>query len=147
MSSTTSAAARQQATEEHATDRAAARLARLPTPFWIFTLTLAGILVGITVTKGVQDPDFFWHVTAGQWIAEHGRVPTTDPFSFTWAGQPWTPHEWLSELLMYWLVSGVGRTGALFVFGLFPAAIVISQGLMLARQGVEPAWRSRCRPC
>ena len=44
------------------------------------------MLVGITVTKGVQDPDFFWHVTAGQWIADHGRVPNTDPFSFTWAG-------------------------------------------------------------
>jgi hypothetical protein len=112
-------------------------LRRLPTPFWIFTLTLAGILVGITVTKGVQDPDFFWHITAGQWIAEHGQVPSTDPFSFTWAGQPWTPHEWLSELLMYWLVSAVGRTGALFAFGLFPAAIVISQGLMLSRRGVS----------
>ncbi len=95
------------------------------------------MLVGITVTKGVQDPDFFWHLTAGQWMADHGQVPSTDPFSFTWAGQPWTPHEWLSELLMYWLVSGVGRTGALFAFGLFPAAIVISQGLMLSRQGVS----------
>ena len=91
MSSTTSAAARQQATDEHAPDRAAARLARLPTPFWLFTLTLAGVLVGITVTKGVQDPDFFWHLTAGQWMADHGQVPSTDPFSFTWAGQPWTP--------------------------------------------------------
>ncbi len=137
MSSTTSAAAREQPAEQRTADRAADRLRRLPTPFWIFTLALAGVLVGITVTKGVQDPDFFWHVTAGQWIADHGRVPSTDPFSFTWAGQPWTPHEWLSELLMYWLVSGVGRTGALFVFGLFPAAIVISQGLMLSRQGVS----------
>jgi hypothetical protein len=137
MSSTTSTAAAEQTVEARRADRAAERLARLPTPFWIFTLALAGVLVGITVTKGVQDPDFFWHVTAGQWIAEHGRVPNTDPFSFTWAGQPWTPHEWLSELLMYWLVSAVGRTGALFVFGLFPAAIVISQGLMLSRQGVS----------
>jgi hypothetical protein len=117
-------------------DRAAATLRRLPSPFWIFTIALAGVLVGITVTKGVQDPDFFWHVTAGQWIAAHGSVPNTDPFSFTWAGKPWTPHEWLSELLMFWLVSGVGRTGALFVFGLFPAAIVLTQGAMLARQGV-----------
>jgi hypothetical protein len=117
-------------------DRAAATLRRLPSPFWIFTMALAGVLVGITVTKGVQDPDFFWHVTAGQWIAAHGSVPNTDPFSFTWAGKPWTPHEWLSELLMFWLVSGVGRTGALFVFGLFPAAIVLTQGAMLARQGV-----------
>lgn len=118
-------------------DRAAARLRRLPSPLWIFSLATAGVLVGITVTKGVQDPDYFWHVTAGQWIAEHGQVPNTDPFSFTWAGQPWTPHEWLSELLMYWLVSGLGRTGALLVFGLFPAAIVLTQAAMLARQGAR----------
>lgn len=116
---------------------ATARLNRLPSPFWIFTLALAGVLVGITVAKGVQDPDYFWHVTTGQWIAQHGQVPRADPFSFTWAGKPWTPHEWLSELLMYWLVSGIGRTGALFAFGLFPAAIVLTQAAMLSRRGVS----------
>jgi hypothetical protein len=111
-------------------------LRRLPSPLAIFALALGGILVGITVTKGVQDPDYFWHVTAGQWMVENGRVPNTDPFSFTWAGQPWTPHEWLSELLMYWLVDGVGRTAALFVWGLIPAAIIATQAAMLARRGV-----------
>ena len=80
-------------------------------------------MFAITVTKGVQDPDFFWHITAGKLIAQTGQVPSTDPFSFTWFGKPWTPHEWLSELLIYWLVTGLGRIGALFVFGLFPAAI------------------------
>jgi len=119
------------------TDRAAAWLRRLPSPLAIFVLALGGVLVGITVTKGVQDPDFFWHLTAGQWIAEHGRVPNTDPFSFTWAGKPWTPHEWLSELLIYWLVSALGRTGALFVFGLFPAAIIATLAAMLSRRGVS----------
>jgi hypothetical protein len=117
-------------------DRAEAWLRRLPSPLAIFALALGGVLIGITVTKGVQDPDYFWHVTAGQWIAENGRVPNTDPFSFTWAGQPWTPHEWLSELLMYWLVDGLGRTAATFVWGLFPAAIIATQAAMLARQGV-----------
>jgi hypothetical protein len=116
--------------------RAVAWLRRMPSPLAIFAAALGGVLVAITVTKGVQDPDFFWHVTTGGLIAETGSVPTVDPFSFTWYGRPWTPHEWLSELLMYWLVSGLGRTGALFIFGLFPAAIVIAQAAMLARQGV-----------
>ncbi|HEX6139638.1 MAG TPA: hypothetical protein VF013_04140 [Candidatus Limnocylindria bacterium] len=120
-----------------ADEAAERRLARLPSPLWIFALALGAILVGITVTKGVQDPDYFWHVTAGQWIAEHGRVPTTDPFSFTWGGKPWTPHEWLSEVLMYWLVSGVGATAALFAWGVFPAAIALVQAAMLGRQGVS----------
>ena len=111
-------------------------LRRLPSPLAIFALALGGVLIGITVTKGVQDPDYFWHVTAGQWIVDNGRVPNTDPFSFTWAGQPWTPHEWLSEVLMFWLVNGLGRTAATFVWGLFPAAIVATQAAMLARRGV-----------
>lgn len=112
-------------------------LSRLPSPLAIFTFALAGILVGITITKGFRDPDFFWHLTTGQLIAETGRVPTVDPFSFTWAGQPWTLHEWLSELLIYLLVDGVGRIGALIIFGLLPAAIVAILSVMLARQGVR----------
>jgi hypothetical protein len=115
----------------------ASRWGRLPSPMAIFAFALGGVLVGITVTKGVQDPDYFWHVTAGRFIAQTGSIPNTDPFSFTWAGQPWTPHEWLSELLMYWLVEGLGRVGGLFTFGLFPAAIVATQAAMLARQVVR----------
>jgi hypothetical protein len=111
-------------------------LARLPSPLAIFALALGGVLVGITVTKGVQDPDYFWHISAGKLIAQTGSVPSTDPFSFTWFGQPWTPHEWLSELLMYWLVTGLGATAALFVWGFFPAAIAWVQAAMLSRQGV-----------
>ena len=109
----------------------------LPSPMAIFAMTLGGILVGIAVTKGFRDPDFFWHLTTGQLIAETMRVPSVDPFSFTWAGMPWTPHEWLSELLIYWLVDGVGRLGALVLFGLLSAAIVAVMAAMLARRGVR----------
>jgi len=113
------------------------RLARLPSPLAIFTFALAGVLVGISVTKGFRDPDYFWHVTTGGLIAQTGQVPTTDPFSFTWTGMPWTLHEWLSELLMYWLVASAGQLGALVIFGLLPAAIMAVMAGMLARMGVR----------
>jgi len=29
------------------------------------------------------DSDTWWHLRAGQWILEHGRLPDTDPFSYT----------------------------------------------------------------
>jgi hypothetical protein len=103
----------------------------------IFALALGGVMLAITVSKGVQDADFFWHVTTGRLIAETGSVPNADPFSFTWQGQPWTPHEWLAELVIYWLTEAVGRTGALFVFGLIPAAIVACLAAMLTRRGVS----------
>ena len=114
---------------------AATPLRWLPSPVAILTIALGGVMFAITVTKGVQDPDFFWHITTGQLIAETGTVPSTDPFSFTWFERPWTPHEWLSELLIYWLVTGLGRIGALFVFGLFPAAIFAVLAQALTRHG------------
>ena len=104
-------------------DRAAGWLRRLPSPVALLAIALGGVMFAITVLKGVRDPDLFWHLTTGQLIATTGQVPSADPFSFTWFGKPWTPHEWLSELLIYWLVSGIGRVGALILFGLFPGAI------------------------
>jgi hypothetical protein len=121
-----------------APNRTAAILRWLPRPAAVMAIALGGVMFAITVTKGVQDPDYFWHVTAGRLIAQTGQVPSTDPFSFTWFGQPWTPHEWLSELLIYRLVDGIGRVGALFVFGLFPAAIFAVLAAALARKGVRP---------
>ena len=115
-------------------ERAAAILRRLPSPIVILAFALGGVMFALTVVKGVQDPDYFWHLTAGKLIAETGKVPSTDPFSFTWYGQPWTPHEWLSELLIFRLVDGIGRIGALLVFGLFPPAIFGVLAAAFARQ-------------
>src|SRR5262245_52567799 len=46
------------------------------------------------------DPDSHWHIAVGTWILEHGRVPETDSWSFTFAGQPWIAKEWLSQVLL-----------------------------------------------
>jgi hypothetical protein len=115
-------------------DRAAGWLRWLPPPVALLAIALGGVMFAITVTKGVQDPDFFWHITAGKLIAQTGQVPSTDPFSFTWFGKPWTPHEWFSEVLIYWLVTGLGRIGGLIVFGLFPAAIFAVLAAALRRE-------------
>ncbi len=55
-----------------------------------------------TLTAGqITDPDFWWHLRAGQLIFETRAVPHVDPFSFTAHGREWVAHEWLTELLMY----------------------------------------------
>jgi hypothetical protein len=46
-----------------------------------------------------NDGDVSWHIATGRWIIDHQAIPTTDPFSFTWAGKPWIPIEWLAEVL------------------------------------------------
>lgn len=46
------------------------------------------------------DGDSWWHVRAGEWMIDHQAVPMVDPFSHTFAGQPWHAHEWLAEVLI-----------------------------------------------
>lgn len=45
-----------------------------------------------------NDGDVSWHIATGQWIIAHRSIPQFDPFSFTWAGKPWVPIEWLAEV-------------------------------------------------
>ena len=111
----------------------------LPSGALLLGLVTGAILLGVTMAKGLQDADSFWHVVAGQVIVESGRVPSADPFSFTHAGQPWTPHEWLSEVVMYVLDSAGGVTGSLVAFGLAAGAIPVVHAIGLGRIGVRPA--------
>jgi hypothetical protein len=46
-----------------------------------------------------NDGDVSWHIATGMWILDHHAIPHTDPFSFTWAGKPWVPIEWLAEVI------------------------------------------------
>lgn len=78
------------------------------------------ILVVSLYTMGVRktiDPDLWWHLETGKYITQHG-IPTSDPFSFTFLGKPWVTHEWLSELLMWWLYDWGGLTALILFFAL-----------------------------
>jgi len=59
-----------------------------------------------------NDGDVSWHIATGQWILHHHAIPHSDPFSFTRAGTPWVPIEWLSEVLLA-LAYGLGSYGGL----------------------------------
>jgi hypothetical protein len=65
-------------------------------PIFIAVLLIPAVL-GSAKTI-FNDGDVSWHIATGQWILDHRVIPHTDPFSFTWAGKPWIPIEWLSEV-------------------------------------------------
>jgi hypothetical protein len=46
------------------------------------------------------DVDFWWHLATGNLVLDTHRIPTTDPFSWTYEGRTWIAHEWLAEVLM-----------------------------------------------
>ncbi|MEO8455080.1 MAG: hypothetical protein ABI454_07960 [Sphingomicrobium sp.] len=95
------------------------------------------LLVGILLIPAVlgssktifNDGDVSWHIATGQWILDHGAIPHTDPFSYTWAGRPWVPIEWLAELIYAsaYRLAGYGGVAALVTAALMALhAIVFS---------------------
>ena len=57
------------------------------------------VIVFLTTRFSLGDADIYWHITTGQWIMDHGSLPTVDTYSHTMFGRPWIAKEWLSQLL------------------------------------------------
>lgn len=62
-------------------------------------------------TQPIGDNSFLWHVRAGTAQLDAGRVLTSDPFSFTAAGETWRTQSWLAELGYGWLERASGGLG------------------------------------
>lgn len=70
--------------------------------------------------KLFRDSDAGWHIRNGEEILMTGRLPHSDPYSFTRAGEPWFCWEWASDVL----VGALHRAGGLTAVALFYAAIL-----------------------
>ena len=89
-------------------------------------VAVGGALYVVMLLAGDQllnDPDSYWHIVVGRWIAEHRAFPTSDPFSFTFAGSPWIAKEWLSQVLY---------TGAHAAFGWAGMVVLAAAAVALA---------------
>jgi hypothetical protein len=94
-----------------------------------FPAMLGSLLVGamfVELRTFQIDPDVWWHIKVGETILATHRFPTTDPYSFTAAGQPWLAYEWLGEVLL----ATANRMGGLV--GLDILLIVIGSAIMIA---------------
>lgn len=73
-------------------------------------------------TSPIEDGDFFWHLSSGQWIWEHKSLPTSDPFSYTAKDiNPYRPESkripfllrqyWMGQLALYGVWEAAGSAG------------------------------------
>lgn len=89
-------------------------------------------------SQGISGNDFWWHVKVGQWISEHGTIPTTDIFS--WYGMelaiPWTAHEWLSDLILYGVHSTLGDIG-IYLLSILLALLMIVLLMAQAKEYIK----------
>ena len=83
---------------------------------WLIPVLVAAVVSFAPVV--LSDGDTFWHLATGGWILDHGQIPRTDPFSYTFAGRPWVTHEWLSEVVMAGAFRLAGWSGVMLVTGL-----------------------------
>jgi hypothetical protein len=83
-----------------------------------FPAMLATFLVGRVFYQARAfnvDPDLWWHIKVGQNIVTSHHWPTSDPFSYTVAGNPWMAYEWLGDVA----IGTVARVGALLGLDVF----------------------------
>jgi len=73
-------------------------------------ILLCGIVL-YTVCFWIHCDDHWWHMLTGRLVLETGRVPGSDPFSFTFQGAPWTNWEWLAGVVMHLAWSAAGPLG------------------------------------
>lgn len=94
-------------------------------PLFVAVLLIPAVL-GSSKTI-FNDGDVSWHLATGQWILAHHAIPHADPFSFTWAGKPWVPIEWLAELIYAsaYRLAGYGGVAAVVTAALIALHAVV----------------------
>lgn len=87
--------------------------------FWIFYYFFLFFLL-LNNSFNYFDPDFGWHLKAGEEIVMTGEVPSQNHYNYTYRGN-WVDHEWLGDL---WLYKAYSSFGYVFVSIFFALLIV-----------------------
>lgn len=69
----------------------------------------------------ISNPDIPWHLSAGRYMIETGRIPRYDFLSWSKAGASWADFQCLAQLLFY----GLSEAGGAAALWLFKAAVFI----------------------
>lgn len=85
--------------------------------FQIYILVYAFLFA----SRPMSDADFWFYLKTGEYILSTGSIPRTELWSFTFPGNPYIAHGWLSGVLFYPIYSTVGPTVLIFIFALLVA--------------------------
>lgn len=87
---------------------------------------LSAVILAFSI-KGFAEPDIWWHLRDGAYVAQHHAFPGIDLYSSGAAGARWLDHEWLSEVLFYAAYKAMGLRGVLLLS--FTAVVLIYAGV------------------
>jgi hypothetical protein len=106
--------------------------ARALLPLWVGAAVYALFL--LAGNRLLIDPDTLWQITVGQWIIDHGAVPTTDIYSFTMRGQPWISTQWLAQVMFAKTYALFGWSGPVVLASMAIAATFALLATFLSRR-------------
>ncbi len=101
---------------------------------WLALAALIALAV-LWASLPLTHDDLFGHLRTGEWMVSHGKVPLTDPFSFTRPGARWITHEWGFSLLA-WILYYLGGYPALIATRVL---LVLLVGWVIARRAITEA--------
>ncbi len=73
------------------------------------------VLIVFSANIEIKDLDLWLHLATGRYIVTHGMIPKFDVLSFSIAGHPWVNHEWLFQVLVYWIHNFFGFDGLILL--------------------------------
>ncbi len=69
----------------------------------------------------LNDPDTLWHVSVGGDLWDEKAFPHLDPYSHSFAGEPWIAKEWLSQAILF----------AAYALGGWNGVVLLTTGVLL----------------
>ena len=88
--------------------------------FIILIISLALVMMIFMRT----DSDYFWHITAGKYMVNHHTILTHDIFSWFVNGKYWMSHEWLFEVIIYYMSIIFGKYH-LLIYGFINVILIL----------------------
>lgn len=83
----------------------------------------------------LQNPDLWWHLSAGRWILEQHALPRADFLSHTRLGAPWVDFEWLAQVVYYLVYKAAGYGGLLGLRVTLLSCVLAAGGASAALHG------------
>ena len=69
-----------------------------------------------------MDGDLPRHLLTGKFILQTHSIPNTEPFAYPYEGKMYVSHEWLSDIVLFWLYNSVGLAGIVLLAALLLAS-------------------------
>ena len=91
----------------------------------LLLVPLLAVVAALTLSY-LWNEDFFWYLTSGEYLLEHGRVPDEDPFLYTAEkGIGWVYHSWLWTVLVALLARLAGLEGVVVFHALLALGLSV----------------------